>query len=45
MAKVLNDYFKAMLEAKKNNLPSFVYNNKTYVAFKAKTGITIYKKK
>lgn len=45
MAKVVNGYFKAMLEAKKNNSASFTYNGKTYVASKTKTGMTVYKAK
>ena len=45
MAKSQNGYFKAMLEAKKNNLQSFEYNGKTYVASKTKTGLTVYKAK
>ena len=40
-----NAYFQAMLKAKKSNAPSFTYNGKTYVATKAKTGMTIYKAK
>jgi hypothetical protein len=45
MARVVNGYFKAMLEAKKNNSASFTYNGKTYVASKTKTGMTVYKAK
>ena len=45
MAKTQNSYFTAMLEAKKNNLESFEYNGKTYVASKTKTGLTVYKAK
>jgi hypothetical protein len=45
MAKELNGYFKAMLEAKKQNLDSFEYNGKIYVAQKTKTGMTVYKAK
>jgi hypothetical protein len=45
MAKKLNGYFKAMLEAKKSNKASFTYNGKTYVALKTKTGMTVYKAK
>ena len=45
MAKALNGYFKAMLEAKKSKAQSFTYNGKTYVASKTKTGMTIYKSK
>lgn len=45
MAKAVNGYFKAMLEAKKSNSVSFEYNGKTYVASKTKTGLTVYKAK
>jgi hypothetical protein len=45
MAKTQNGYFTAMLEAKKNNLQSFEYNGKTYIASKTKTGLTVYKAK
>ena len=45
MPKAQNGYFKAMLEAKKNNSASFTYNGKTYVASKTKTGMTVYKAK
>jgi hypothetical protein len=45
MSKKQNGYFTAMLEAKKNNLQSFEYNGKTYVASKTKTGLTVYKAK
>ena len=45
MAKAVNGYFKAMLEAKKKKSSSFVYNGKTYVASKTKTGLTVYKAK
>jgi hypothetical protein len=45
MAKKMNGYFTAMLEAKKKNSASFVYNGKTYVASKTKTGMTVYKAK
>lgn len=45
MAKVLNGYFSAMMEAKKNGADSFEYNGKTYVASKTKTGLTVYKAK
>jgi uncharacterized protein (DUF608 family) len=43
--KKLNAYFVMMLDAKKKNLPSFVYNGKTYVKTTLPTGITSYKKK
>ena len=45
MAKAVNGYFKAMLEAKKNKSASFTYNGKTYVAVKTKTGMIVYKQK
>ena len=45
MPKAMNGYFKAMLEAKKKNSPSFTYAGKTYVAKKTKTGMTVYKAK
>ena len=45
MAKAVNGYFKAMLEAKKKKSSSFVYGGKTYVASKTKTGLTVYKAK
>jgi hypothetical protein len=46
MAKKLNDYFKAMLDAKKKGAESFEYKGKTYVKTKSKkTGITLYKAK
>jgi len=45
MAKEQNGYFKAMLEAKRNGAESFTYNEKTYVASKTKTGLTVYKSK
>jgi len=45
MAKALNGYFKAMLEAKKKKSSSFTYNGKTYVATKTKTGVIVYKAK
>ena len=40
----LNAYFKLMLDAKKNDLPSFTYNGNTYKQFTAKTGLKMYKK-
>lgn len=40
----LNNYFKAMLSAKKQNLSSFMYNNKKYVGMKHKHLGMIYKK-
>ncbi len=45
MAKSVNGYFKAMLEAKKKKSSSFTYNGKTYVAKTTKTGVTVYKSK
>ena len=45
MAKAVSGYFKAMLEAKKNNSASFTYKGKTYVQSKTKTGLTVYKAK
>jgi hypothetical protein len=45
MAKAVNGYFKSMLEAKKKKSSSFVYNGKTYVASKTKTGMIVYKAK
>ena len=39
------NYFKKMLAAKRKGAKSFTHNGNTYVAKKAKTGITIYKKK
>jgi hypothetical protein len=41
----LNEYFTKMLAAKRKGAKSFTHNGNTYVAKKAKTGITIYKKK
>jgi hypothetical protein len=40
----LNNYFKAMLSAKKQNLSSFMYNKKKYVGSKHKHLGMIYKK-
>jgi len=45
MAKKMNEFFKKMLKAKKSGAKSFVYNGKTYVSKKSKTGMLIYKKK
>jgi len=45
MAKAVNGYFKAMLDAKKKKASTFTYNGKTYVASKTKTGVTVYKAK
>jgi hypothetical protein len=41
----MNEYFKKMVKAKKSGAKSFVYNGKTYVSKKSKTGMLIYKKK
>ena len=41
----LNAYFTLMLNAKKNNLPQFMYKNKKYVQKKLKTGMVVYKHK
>jgi hypothetical protein len=41
----MNEYFKKMMKAKKEGAKSFVYNGKTYVAKKTKTGMTVYKAK
>jgi hypothetical protein len=41
----MNDYFKKMNSARKKGAKSFVYNGKTYVAKKSKTGLMVYKKK
>ena len=41
----VNAYFKLMLNAKKHNLPSFKYKNKTYVGIKHKHLGMIYKAK
>ena len=40
----LNGYFAKMLEAKKQNLESFDYNNNTYVKSTTKNGMIVYKK-
>ena len=45
MTKPLNKYFQTMLEARKKNAQSFVYNNNTYVRKEGKNGIIVYKKK
>jgi len=45
MARKMNEYFKKMVKAKKSGAKSFVYNGKTYVSKKSKTGMLIYKKK
>ena len=41
----LNPFFKLMLDAKKNKLPSFKYNGKTYVGKKDHRLGMVYKKK
>lgn len=41
----MNEYFKKMLQAKKNNDQSFTYKTNTYVQKTTKTGMKIYKKK
>ena len=43
--RALNPYFKAMLNAKKQNLPSFKYGTKTYVRVKHARLGSIYKSK
>jgi len=43
--KAMNEYFTKMSEARKTGAKSFVYNGKTYVATKAKTGMILYKAK
>jgi hypothetical protein len=40
-----NEYFNKMNKAKKDGAKSFVYNGKTYVSSKTKTGMLIYKAK
>ena len=40
--KQVNKYFQLMINAKKNNLESFEYNNKTYKRYK-KGSLTFYK--
>ena len=40
----LNDFFKAMMAAKKNNVPSFTYKGKTYKRKEGKNGMVFYKK-
>ena len=41
----MNEYFTKMTKARKAGASSFVYNGKTYVSKKSKTGMLIYKKK
>ena len=40
----MNDYFKEMTAARKNNAKSFVYKGNTYSQMKTKTGMIVYKK-
>jgi hypothetical protein len=40
-----NEYFSKMNKARKAGEKSFVYNGKTYVASKTKTGMIVYKEK
>jgi len=40
-----NEYFNKMNKARKDGAKSFVYNGKTYVSSKIKTGMLIYKAK
>jgi hypothetical protein len=40
----MNGFMKMMLDAKKHNKSSFVYNGKKYKQGKTKTGLVIYKK-
>jgi hypothetical protein len=40
-----NEYFNKMNKARKDGAKSFVYNGKTYVSSKTKTGMLIYKAK
>ena len=42
--KKLNEFFKTMLKAKKQDLESFKYKGKTYKRVVAKTGLKLYKK-
>lgn len=44
MPKELNEYFKTMLDAKKNNLDQFQYKGQTYKKHITKTGLLVYKK-
>jgi hypothetical protein len=41
----MNEYFKKLSKARKEGAKSFVYNGKTYVASKTKTGMMVYKSK
>ena len=40
----LNSYFKAMLDAKRNNKESFNYNGHTYKRHTTSKGMVVYKK-
>jgi hypothetical protein len=40
-----NEYFTKMNKARKEGAKSFIYNGKTYVATKTKTGMIVYKEK
>ena len=40
----MNEYFKLMNNARKNDLSSFQYKGSTYTQFTAKTGLKMYKK-
>ncbi len=40
-----NEYFTLMNKARKEGAESFIYNGKTYVATKSKTGMIVYKQK
>lgn len=42
--RALNPFFKLMLNAKKHDLPSFVYDGKTYKKKQTKTGMSVYKR-
>jgi len=41
----MNEYLKAVNEARKGDKKSFVYKGTTYIQGKTKTGMVIYKKK
>lgn len=40
-----NEYFTKMNKARKEGAKSFTHNGKTYVQFKTKTGMMVYKAK
>ena len=42
--KKLNEFFKTMLKAKKEDLSSFTYKGNTYKQTVSKTGLKLYKK-